>query len=522
MFKKVLVANRGEIALRVLRACREMGITSVAVYSDADRLAPHVRYADEAYNIGGALPADSYLRIDRILGVAKASGAEAIHPGYGFLAERPDFAKACEDEGVIFIGPGSKAMALLGNKTEARRTMIAAGVPVIPGMDRGCESVEEGCGFAGEIGFPVMLKAAAGGGGKGMRAVSDVADFPAAFQNARAEALSAFGDDTVFIEKQIVQPRHIEFQILCDDYGNAVHLNERECSIQRRHQKLIEESPSAIMTPELRERMGSVAVKAALASGYTNAGTVEFLVDADRNFYFLEVNARLQVEHPVTEMITGIDLVKAQFAVASGEKLWLTQDQVPLNGSAIEARICAEDPFEGFFPSSGEINTLLEPAGPGVRVESGLREGLEVSLFYDPLVAKLIVWAGTREEAIARMRRALSEYEIYGIKTTIPFHESVMCDQAFVCGQFDTGYIDSRTLEQPAKRAGLAQVAAVAGVLLTEGGIPLLAPGAQRAGGAGVGASGRGGGGSASAGNGRPDPWLATVRSDMLRRWSHA
>ncbi|NLT35850.1 MAG: acetyl-CoA carboxylase biotin carboxylase subunit [Gaiellales bacterium] len=521
MFKKILVANRGEIALRVLRACREMGIRSVAVYSEADRIAPHVRYADEAYLLGGPLPADSYLRIDRILEVAKASGAEAIHPGYGFLAERPDFAKACEEAGIVFIGPNSRAMALLGSKTEARRTMVAAGVPVIPGMDRGCESVEEGLAFAESIGFPIMLKAAAGGGGKGMRAVSSSADFPAAFTNARAEALSAFGDDTVFIEKQIVGPRHIEFQILCDNYGSAVHLNERECSIQRRHQKLVEESPSAIMTPELRARMGGVAVKAALASGYTNAGTVEFLVDANRDFYFLEVNTRLQVEHPVTEMITGIDLVKAQFAVSAGEKLWLTQEDIPLNGSAIEARICAEDPYEGFFPSSGEVELLIEPAGPGVRMESGLREGQEVSLFYDPLVAKLIVWAETRDQAIARMRRALSEYEIYGIKTTIPFHELVMADEAFIAGDFDTGYIDTKKLDEVQKHPTLAMVAAVSGVLLAE--MPATSGGRKGGNGnGGFAAGGRGRAQGVAPGGSPSDPWMAAVRSDMLRRWGNA
>ncbi|NLE73807.1 MAG: acetyl-CoA carboxylase biotin carboxylase subunit [Actinobacteria bacterium] len=517
MFKKVLVANRGEIALRVLRACREMGIASVAVYSEADRLAPHVRYADEAYCLGGPLPADSYLRIDRLLEVAKKSGAEAVHPGYGFLAERPDFAAACEDAGLIFIGPNSRAMAMLGSKTEARRTMLAAGVPVIPGMDHGCGDVEEGLAFAREVGFPVMLKAAAGGGGKGMRTVDNEDDFAGAFTQAKAEAGSSFGDDTVFVEKQIVGPRHIEFQILCDNHGNAVHLNERECSIQRRHQKLVEESPSAIMTPELRERMGAVAVKAALASGYTNAGTVEFLVDRDLNFYFLEVNARLQVEHPVTEMVTGIDLVKAQFAVSAGEKLWFTQDDVRLNGSAIECRICAEDPYEGFFPSSGLVELLMEPAGPGVRLESGLREGQEVSLYYDPLVAKLIVWGADRTEAIERTRRALSEYEIYGIKTTIPFHRQVMTDEGFVGGDFDTGYVDNRRLDEVPKRPGAAAVAAVAAALLAEqGGGPM----AQRPGvlvAAGVGAAGSQEG-NVSRQNGRIDPWLSGVYGDMRRR----
>lgn len=503
MFKKVLVANRGEIALRVLRACREMGIRSVTIYSEADRLAPHVRYADEAYCVGGPLPADSYLRIDAILDIARQSGAEAIHPGYGFLAENPDFAAACEDAGIVFIGPSSRAMAMLGNKTEARRTMMAAGVPVIPGMDHGCSTVEEGLEFARQVGYPVMLKAAAGGGGKGMRTVGSPEEFRAAFELAKAEAASAFGDDTVYVEKQIVRPRHVEFQILCDNYGNAVHLNERECSIQRRHQKLVEESPSAIMTPELRERMGSVAVKAALASGYTNAGTVEFLVDQDRNFYFLEVNARLQVEHPVTELVTGIDLVKAQFAIAAGETLWLRQEDIRLHGSAIECRICAEDPYEGFFPSSGTVELLKEPAGPGVRLESGLREGLEVSLYYDPLVAKLIVWGADRREAIERMRRALSEYEIYGIKTTIPFHRQVMVDEGFVTGDFDTSYIDTRRLDEVPKAEEFARVAAVLGALSAETGQRVAAPKAA--------------GGVAVQRNGGGDPWLATVYREMRR-----
>ena len=503
MFKKILVANRGEIALRVLRACRDAGVRSVAIFSEADRLAPHVRYADEAYCVGGPLPADSYLRIDAILDIAERSGAEAIHPGYGFLAERPDFAAACEEAGIIFIGPNSRAMAMLGSKTEARRTMMAAGVPVIPGMDRGCVSVEDGLKFAEEIGFPVMLKAAAGGGGKGMRIVGSREEFASAFELAKAEAGSAFGDDTIYVEKQIVRPRHIEFQILCDNYGNAVHLNERECSIQRRHQKLVEESPSAIMTPELRERMGAVAVKAALASGYTNAGTVEFLVDQDRNFYFLEVNARLQVEHPVTELVTGMDLVRAQLAIAAGETLWLEQEDVELRGSAIECRVSAEDPYEGFFPSSGVVELLKEPAGPGVRVESSLREGLEVSLYYDPLVAKLIVWGADRREAIERMRRALTEFEVYGIKTTIPFHRQVMVDEGFVTGDFDTGYVDSRRLDEVPKRPEFSLIAAVVGALCVEQGLQRSRTPKRAA--------------AYGGRNGGKDSWLASVYREMRR-----
>ena len=502
MFTKILVANRGEIALRVMRACKEMGMTTVAVYSEPDRTARHVRYADEAYCIGPAPSADSYLRQDRILDVARTSGAQAIHPGYGFLAENGDFAEACERAGFVFIGPTSTAMRALGSKTEARRLMKAAGVPVIPGMESGCEDSAEALREAERIGYPVMLKAAAGGGGKGMRAVETPDELPAAFENARAEAVSAFGDPTVYIEKQIMKPRHVEFQILADHFGHCIHLNERECSIQRRHQKLVEESPSAIMTPELRRRMGVVAVKAALASGYTNAGTVEFLVDANRDFYFLEVNTRLQVEHPVTEMVTGIDLVKAQFRVSAGEPLLMTQADVPLNGSAIECRICAEDPYEDFFPSSGLIELLIEPAGPGVRMESGLREGQEVSLYYDPLVAKLIVWAATRDEAIARMRRALGEYEVYGIKTTIPFHKRVMEDKNFALGDFDTGYIDQHRLDQVPKRPGSDDIAAIVGAMFAD-----MHKGNGRAAGKekvvvrGV------------------DPWKSSAATGMLRRW---
>jgi acetyl-CoA carboxylase biotin carboxylase subunit len=468
MFEKILIANRGEIALRVMRACKEMGIATVAVYSEADRTARHVRYADEAYLIGGAVSSDSYLRQDRILEVAWKSGAEAVHPGYGFLAENPDFAEACEKAGLVFIGPPSGAMRQLGSKTEARRIMVEAGVPVIPGMQRGCDTTEEGLREAERIGYPVMLKAAAGGGGKGMRVVESAEEFASAFENARGEAASAFGDPTVYVEKKLVGPRHIEFQILADQHGNCVHLNERECSIQRRHQKLVEESPSAIMTPELRARMGEVAVKAALAAGYTNAGTVEFLVDAERNFYFLEVNARLQVEHPVTEMVTGIDLVKEQFRISAGEKLAIGQDDIRLFGSAIECRICAEDPYEDFFPSSGVVELLIEPAGPGVRLESGLREGQEVSLYYDPLVAKLICWAGTRGEAITRMRRALGEYEVYGIKTTIPFHKRVMEDVNFRLGDFDTTYVDQNRLDDVPKRAGSDEIAAAVATLFAD------------------------------------------------------
>ncbi len=499
MFKKILIANRGEIALRIMRTCREMGVQTVAVYSEADRGARHVRYADEAYFIGPTPPRESYLQSDRILEVVKKSGAEAVHPGYGFLAECGDFVEACEKAGVIFIGPNSKAMRLLGNKTEARRVMRDAGVPIIPGMEEGCRSLKEGMREADKIGYPLMLKAAAGGGGKGMRIVHQEADFPKAFEDAREEATSAFGDATIYIEKYISHPRHIEFQILADGFGHALHLYERECSIQRRFQKLIEESPCAIMTSDLRQRMGSVAVKAALASGYTNAGTVEFLVDDQRNFYFLEVNARLQVEHPVTEMVTGLDLVKAQLKIVSGEPLTLKQEDVPFRGSAIECRICTEDPYEDFFPSSGRIVHLIEPAGPGVRIESSLFEGQEISLFYDPLVAKLIVWAENRYEAVSRMKRALFEYEIVGIRTTIPFYRRVMEDENFIQGNFDTEYIE-RQMGGIRKKVVNPEIAAIFGALYkhTQKGLRSLSGHTKMTKGV--------------------DPWRMSVLTGMLRR----
>jgi acetyl-CoA carboxylase, biotin carboxylase subunit len=470
MFDKLLVANRGEIAVRVVRACRELGVKTVAVYSEADRAAKHVLYADEAYAIGPAASTESYLRIDRLLDVAERSEAQAVHPGYGFLAENGDFAEACEEAGLIFVGPNSRAIRLLGSKTEARKTMIAAGVPVIPGMEHGASDTAEALAAAHRLGFPVMLKAAAGGGGKGMRAVDDGSSFASAYASAQAEAAAAFGDPTVYVEKYIRNPRHIEFQVLADKYGRAIHLNERECSIQRRHQKLIEESPSPLMTGELRAQMGEVAVRAALASGYTNAGTVEFLVDQDRRFYFMEVNARLQVEHPVTELVTGLDLVQEQLRIAAGEPLRLTQSEVRLQGAAIEARISAEDPYEDFVPSGGIITHMAEPGGPGVRVDSGLVLGQEVSLFYDPLLAKLVAWGQDRAAAIERMRRALGEYEIGGIRTTIPFHQYVMAEECFRRGNFDTGYVEAhfsgmnRQPSQPMVAAVLAALAEHTGV----------------------------------------------------------
>ncbi len=464
MFKKILVANRGEIAVRVLRACREMGIQSVAVYSDADRNALHTRYADEVYHLGAAPATESYLKVDRLIHVAKESGAEAIHPGYGFLAENTDFAMACEKGGIVFIGPNSRAVELLGDKIASKRTMSKANIPVIPGSEGPVVKEDDACRIAEGIGFPVLIKAAGGGGGKGMRVVREEQDLGSAMKQATGEARSAFGNPTIFIEKFLESPRHIEFQILADNHGNVVHLFERECSVQRRHQKLIEESPSAVMTEELRARMGEAAVKAVKASSYNNAGTVEFMVDHDRNFYFLEMNTRLQVEHPVTELITGIDIVKEQLRIAAGERLSLVQDDIRMTGAAIECRISAEDPENDFTPSTGRILELIEPGGIGVRVDSGIYEGFEVPIYYDPLVAKLLVWAPTRQEAIVRMKRALSEYMIRGIKTSIPFHILVMGHEKFIEGDYDTTFID-KVLKKIEYKKHHHDIAAISSVL---------------------------------------------------------
>ena len=440
VINKILIANRGEIAVRIARACHETGITSVAVFSEADRSAKHVRYADEAYEIGPAPSVESYLVIDRIIETAVKSGCQAIHPGYGFLAENPALPAACAAAGLVFIGPDADSMALLGNKTEARKVMEKAGVPIIPGAMEPLKSEAEALAAAAEVGYPVLLKAAAGGGGKGVRVVHSEDELPSAFKRAGAEALSAFGNPDVFLEKYLIEPRHVEIQILADNYGNVIHLNERECSVQRRYQKLIEESPCCILDEAMRERMGRAAIIAVKASGYTNAGTVEFLIDSSGDFYFLEVNTRLQVEHPVTELITGIDLVKEQIRIASGEKLGMTQEDIGINGAAIECRISAEDP-ETFLPSVGYISELVEPSGPGVRVESGISADYDVPVYYDPLLAKVITWGKDRPEAIARMLRALDEYKIKGIKTTIPFHRRVLVNRDFIEGNYDTGIV---------------------------------------------------------------------------------
>jgi acetyl-CoA carboxylase, biotin carboxylase subunit len=471
MFKKILIANRGEIAVRVIRACREMGIRTVAVYSDVDRAALHVRKSDEAYPIGPAPASDSYLRMDKILDVAKRSGAEAIHPGYGFLSENAKFAQACADAGVKFIGPTPHSMNLMGSKTSARQQMEKAGVPFVPGTSRGLASADEGEQVAERIGYPVMLKAAAGGGGKGMRLVHTRQELRSSLESAQSEAQRSFGDSEVYIEKAIVTPRHIEMQVLADEHGNTVWLGERECSIQRRHQKVLEEAPSPIVDPDMRRRMGDVAVKVAQAANYTNAGTVEFLVDQQKNFYFLEMNTRLQVEHPVTELTTGLDLVHLQIRIASGEKLPFTQSDVAIRGHAIECRIYAEDPDNNYFPSPGKITVLLQPSGPGIRRDSGMYEGWNVPMDYDPLLAKLIGYGTDRQQAIMRLERALYEYFVAGIKTNISLFERILCDADFQAGKLDTGYLD-RLLAKgnqvvmsnaPAKeRATLEMIAAIA------------------------------------------------------------
>ncbi len=424
-----------------MRACRELGIRTVAVYSEADRAALHVRYADEAYFIGPSPSRESYLKMDTILDVARRSGSEAIHPGYGFLSENAAFAKACGDEGLVFIGPPAEAIAAMGEKTSARRVAVEAGVPVVPGTLHPLVDNQAILAEAKRIGYPLMLKAAAGGGGKGLRLVQKADELEMSVDRARSEAKSAFGDDSLYIEKAILKPRHIEIQVLADKHGNVVHLFERECSIQRRHQKIIEESPSPFVTAELRQRMGSLAVALTKKVGYVNAGTLEFLVDENREPYFLEMNTRIQVEHPVTEMVTGIDLVKMQIRIAEGEALPFTQNDLTQRGHAIECRVCAEDPEANFIPNPGRIESLRVPGGPGVRDDSGVYEGLEVPMFYDPLISKLVVHAETREAAIARMLRAVSEYKITGIKTTLPFFDRALRHPKFIEGDFDTGFV---------------------------------------------------------------------------------
>jgi acetyl-CoA carboxylase biotin carboxylase subunit len=442
MFKKILIANRGEIACRVIRACREMHIKTVAVYSEADRDALHVRMADEAYFIGAPPSAESYLRGEKILKVAEQSGAEAIHPGYGFLSENAEFVRHATRAGIVFIGPSPDAMEAMGGKISARKIAIHANVPVVPGTTEPLISFEDARATAEQFGFPVMLKASAGGGGKGMRFVETEEDLKVALETAQSEALASFGDAAVYLEKAVVRPRHIEIQIFADKHGNYVHLGERECSIQRRHQKVIEECPSPINDAKLRQAMGECAILVAKAVDYVGAGTVEFLVsDLDKSFYFLEMNTRLQVEHPVTELVTGIDLVREQIAVAYGEKLSFTQEEISWDKHAIECRVYAEDPDNNFLPSPGKITRLRVPQGGGVRDDGGIYEGSEISIYYDPMISKLAVSGRTRLEAIGKLRRALQEYEVGGIKTTLPFFREIVEDAEFVAGKLDTGFI---------------------------------------------------------------------------------
>jgi acetyl-CoA carboxylase biotin carboxylase subunit len=440
---KILVANRGEIALRIMRTAKEMNIKTVAVYSEADRNMPFVRFADEAYCIGPAASSQSYLLADKIIQVAKDCNADAIHPGYGFLSENAQFSKAVSDAGLIFIGPSAQSIEIMGSKISAKQAAKKFGVPMVPGTEDPLKSVEEAVAIASKIGYPILIKASAGGGGKGMRVVNSEGELAEQMQLAKSEALSAFGNDDVFIEKYVAAPKHIEIQLMGDQHGNYVYLFERECSIQRRHQKLIEEAPSSCLTTSIREAMGTCAVAVAKACGYYGAGTVEFLVDEQLNFYFLEMNTRLQVEHCVTEMITGVDLVKAQIQVARGEQLPFAQEDLKINGHAIELRVCAEDPYNNFLPDTGTLEIYISPKGPGVRVDDGYEQGQAIPIYYDPMIAKLIVHAPTRNEAIQKMSRAIDEYYIKGIQTTLPFGKWAIHTDAFVNGNFDTKFIDT-------------------------------------------------------------------------------
>jgi acetyl-CoA carboxylase biotin carboxylase subunit len=465
--KKILVANRGEIALRVMRTAKEMGISTVAVFSEADRQALHVRYADEAVCIGPPPSSQSYLLMDKIIEVAKELNVDGIHPGYGFLSENAVFAQKVKDAGIIFIGPSAEAMNTMGSKLGAKAAVKEFGVPMVPGTEGAISDVAEARKVASSIGYPVLVKASAGGGGKGMRVVENEEEFEQQVQLAMSEALSAFGDGAVFIEKYVGAPRHIEFQILGDSFGNIVHLFERECSIQRRHQKLVEEAPSSCLTPEVRKKMGEAAVNVAKACNYTGAGTVEFLVDEQLNFYFLEMNTRLQVEHPVTEQIVGLDLVKEQIRIAMGEPLGYTQDDLEIRGHAIELRVCAEDPANNFLPDIGKLITYKLPQGYGVRVDDSFEEGMEIPIHYDPMIAKLITFGSNRTEAIQRMIRAISDYRISGIETTLPFGTFAMQHEAFVSGHFDTGFISKYYKPEllPVKQTDESFVALAAGMV---------------------------------------------------------
>jgi len=470
--QKVLIANRGEIAVRIIRSCQEMGIKTVAVYSDVDRTMPHVLMADEAYRIGPAPSRESYLVIDTIIGVARRSGADAIHPGYGFLSERAEFAERVSNEGLIFIGPRAESIRAMGDKTEARKLVSNAGVPIVPGTPDAIDSEEDARLFCEQAGLPVLIKAAAGGGGKGMRIVHKMDDLSSAFRGAKSEAQSAFGDSRVYVEKYLENPRHIEFQILADQFGNTIHLGERECSIQRRHQKLIEETPSVIVDDAMRRQMGETAVNAAKACGYQNAGTIEFLADKNRSYYFLEMNTRLQVEHPITELRTGIDIVAAQLHIAMGEKLPWAQKDIVFRGHAIECRICAEDPQNDYLPSTGVVSHLKPAMGFGVREDRGIEQGGEVSVYYDPMLSKLVCWGNTRAEAIDRMKRVLREYQLLGVKTNIPLHLFVLEHPKFVAGEFDTHFLPGNfTPEKLPQASEMERIAAAVACAVKHHGI---------------------------------------------------
>ena len=474
MIKKILIANRGEIAVRIIRACREMEIYSVAVYSDADKTSLHTRLADESYYIGESTASQSYLNQIKLIELAKKIKADAIHPGYGFLAENPEFIKLCEEEKLNFIEPSSKSVKMMGSKTAARELMSKSGVPIVPGTTKPIVSIKEGIKSAKEIGFPILLKAAAGGGGKGMRKISSEKEFRDAFEATQREAIKAFGDDSIYIEKYIDNPRHIEVQVIADKHGNYAHLFERECSIQRRHQKIIEESPSSFVDEETRSKITLAAINAAKACGYYNAGTIEFLMDKDKSFYFLEMNTRLQVEHPVTEFISGIDLVREQIQIASGKKLSFKQEEIRINGHAFECRIYAEDAENNFLPSTGIISEYKIPSGPGVRVDDGFGKGSEISIYYDPLIAKLVCWANDRDSAIERMKRALGEYQISGTLNNIQFLKSVFDNDKFRRGEVDINFLERELgeLNQAASESKsnpiLKDAAAIAAVLTKE------------------------------------------------------
>jgi acetyl-CoA carboxylase, biotin carboxylase subunit len=509
MFSKILIANRGEIALRVIRACHEMGVRTVAVYSEADVRAPHVREADQAILIGPPPSRESYLRGDRIIEAAKETGAEAIHPGYGFLSEREWFARAVREAGIVWIGPPAEAIAAMGSKTSARTLAVANGVPVVPGTTEPLESAKQAERIARKFGYPVLLKAAAGGGGKGMRVVSGPKELAGALEAARREAKSAFGDDAVYLEKFVAQARHVEIQVLADTHGTVLFLGERECSVQRRHQKMIEEAPSVAVNPALRKKMGETAVRAARAAGYVNAGTCEFLLDQSGEFYFLEMNTRLQVEHPVTELVTGIDLVQWQLRIAAGEKLPFRQEDINPRGWAIECRITSEDASNNFLPSTGRIEHLHLPSGPGVRWDGGIESGSEIGLYYDPMLAKLIVWGADRDQAVTRMRRALVDLTIQGIETSRDFHVRVMDDEEFRRGDIDIQWLERRltSILQRPHSADYVRVAAIAGALLAE------RDRAARA----VSGSGSAPGMPASAGASVADSWKQAARVEGLR-----